>query len=80
MYAARKGSFKLHYITQTSYVKDTKRTVYKQQLLFNIDVDPSEKYNIASEHPEIISKIQKMVEEHKSNVVSVKDQLAERVR
>jgi arylsulfatase A len=80
VYAARKGAFKLHYITQTSYVKDTKRTVYEQPLLFNLNVDPSEKYNIASEHPEIVSEIQKIVEDHKSNVVSVKDQLAERVK
>jgi arylsulfatase A len=80
VYAARKGAFKLHYITQTSYVKDTKRTVYEQPLLFNLNVDPSEKYNIASEHPEIIAEIQKMVEDHKNNVVSVKDQLAERIK
>jgi arylsulfatase A len=80
VYAARKGAFKLHFITQTSYSKDTKKIIHEKPLLFNIEVDPSEKYNIASEHPEIVLEIQKMVENHKSKVVPVKDQLAERVK
>jgi arylsulfatase A len=42
-------------------------------------MDPSEKYNIAKEHPEIIVEINKMVEMHKSGVKPVKDQLAERI-
>ena len=77
--AARKGPYKLHYITQTAYVKDTKKVIHEQPLLFNIEVDPSEKYNIAKEYPEIIVEINKMVELHRSGVISVKDQLAERI-
>lgn len=79
IYAARMGAYKLHYITQTSYVKDTKKTVYKKPILFNLDVDPSEKNNIANEHPKIIEEINRMVALHKSGVIPVKDQLAERV-
>jgi arylsulfatase A-like enzyme len=79
IYAARKGAYKLHYITQTAYVKDTKKTVQKPPLLFNVEMDPSEKYNIAKVHPEIITEINKMVELHKAGVKPVKDQLAERI-
>jgi len=79
IYAARKGAYKLHFITQTAYVKDTKKTVQKPPLLFNVETDPSENYNIAKVHPEIITEINKMVELHKAGVKPVKDQLAERI-
>jgi arylsulfatase A len=79
VYAARKGAYKLHYITQTSYVKDSKKTIRKEPLLFNVEIDPSEKYNVAKDYPEIIDEINKMVELHKAGVKPVKDQLAERI-
>ena len=79
IYAARKGAYKVHYITQTSYVKDSKKIYHDQPLLFNLEVDPSEKHNIAKEHPEIIQEINEMVEIHKSGIISVKDQLAEKI-
>ncbi len=79
VFAARKGAYKLHYITQTAYVNDTKKTIHDQPLLYNLDVDPSEKYNIAEEHPEIINEINEMVKNHKNSVKPVKDQLAERI-
>lgn len=80
IYAARKGAFKLHYITQTAYVKDTKKTLYEEPLLFNLEIDPEERFNIAKEHPEIIIEIENMVKAHKASVKPVKDQLAERVK
>lgn len=79
IYAARKGAYKLHYITQTAYIKDTKKVIHKDPLLFNIEEDPSEKFNIAKDHSEIIDEINKMVELHKSGIIPVKDQLAERI-
>ena len=79
-YAARQGAYKLHYITETAYTKNTNRIVHEKPLLFNVEVDPSEKYNIADEHPEVIGSIEDMVQAHKATVVPVKDQLAERIK
>ncbi len=79
IYAARKGAYKLHFITQTAYVKDTKKTFHKKPLLFNLETDPEERFNIAIENPEKVKEIEKMVDEHKSGVKPVKDQLAERI-
>ena len=79
IYAARKGAFKLHFITQTAYIKDTKKTNHEQPLLFNLETDPEERFNIASDNPEIVAEIKKMVEEHQEGVKPVKDQLAERI-
>ena len=80
IYAARKGAYKLHFITQTAYIKDTKKTIHKQPLLFNLETDPEERFNIALENTDKVREIEKMVEAHKSSVKPVKDQLAERIR
>ena len=79
IYAARQGAYKLHYITETEYTKDNNKIVHDQPLLFNVEVDPSEKYNIADEHPEIVASIDDLVQEHRTKVTQVKDQLAERI-
>lgn len=78
VYAARKGAYKLHYITQpATWIKEDK-IVHEKPLLFNVDKDPGEKNNVADEYPEIVEEINRMVEEHKRAVVPAKDQLAER--
>ncbi|WP_052323370.1 sulfatase family protein [Flexithrix dorotheae] len=80
IYAARKGPYKLHYITETEYTKDNNKIVHEKPLLYNVEVDPSEKYNIADEFPEVVEAIDLMVKQHKAKVVPVKDQLAERIK
>jgi hypothetical protein len=45
-------------------------------LLYNLEYDPSEKYDIAESNPEIIERIIGMVEEHRRTVEPVTDQLA----
>lgn len=47
-------------------------------LLFNLNVDPSEKYNIADKHSEIIAEIRKVMEEHQATTVPVENQLEKR--
>ncbi len=79
IYAARLGKYKAHYITQLAYVRDTQKTEHNPPLLYDLEHDPSEKYNIAEQHPEVIEQINKMVEEHKKSVIPVKDQLADRI-
>ena len=77
VYAARKGAFKAHFITKPAYTPGEEK-FHEIPLLYNLEIDPSEKYNIASKNPEIIEEIVKMVEAHKKSVIPVKDQLAER--
>jgi len=48
-------------------------------LLFNSDEDTGEKHNISVNHPEIVKEINHMVEEHKLNMILIKDQLAKRI-
>ncbi|UII78744.1 sulfatase [Flagellimonas sp. CMM7] len=76
VYAARKGAFKLHYITRP--VRGEK-TIHDTPLLFNVDEDPNERYNIAEQYPNVIEEIHRIVEDHKGTIVPVKDQLKDRI-
>ncbi|MGE3804413.1 MAG: sulfatase [Gemmataceae bacterium] len=79
VYAVRKGSFKAHFITRSSYGGD-KPVKHDPPELYNLDVDPAEKFNVAKQHPEIITELVKLVDAHKAKVEPGKDQLAPVIR
>jgi arylsulfatase A len=79
VYAVRKGPYKAHYITQGSYGMGGRRTEHKVPLLFHLEHDPSEKYNIAGQHSEVIEEIDRLVEKHKKTVEPVENQLVKRI-
>jgi len=74
VFAIRKGAYKAHFISQPEYGSITK-TVHDPPLLYNLNVDPSEKHDIAAEHPEIIIEIKKILEKHLSTLEPVENQL-----
>lgn len=78
IYALRKGKFKAHFITQGEYGGPAK-TVHDPPLLYNLEVDPSEKVNVADQHPEVLIEMQRMVEEHRSSLTKVENQLEKRI-
>lgn len=75
LFAVRKGPWKTHFITQSSYVGD-KSVTHNPPELYNLEVDPSERFNLAEKHPSVISDIMEIVEEHKRNLKRGEDQLA----
>jgi len=88
VYAIRKGDFKAHFITQNEYGSQTAHpitdtsveitddsTIHETPLLYNVNIDPSEKFNIADEHPEVIAEIRKVLEEHLVGIDEVENQL-----
>lgn len=74
VFAIRKGNYKAHFITQPEYGSNEK-TVQEPPLLYDLNIDPSEKYNIAEKHPEVIAEIRKILEEHQITLVPVENQL-----
>lgn len=78
LYAARLGDFKAHFITQGEYGQFGERKVHEIPLLYNVNFDPGEQFDIAQQHPEMIDEIMSMVKEHKSKLVMGKDMLADR--
>lgn len=88
VYAARKGDYKAHFILQNEYGSQTAHpitnppielqnypVVQDPPMLYNLNIDPSEKFNIADKHPEIIEDIRKMVELHQAGLEPVINQL-----
>ena len=73
--AARVGPFKAHWVTQTEY-RGLAPVPHDPPLLYNLEEDPSEKFDVAARHPEILEQITARVEAHKRTVEPVRDQLA----
>jgi arylsulfatase A len=76
LFAARKGRFKAHFITRCAYGKDDTQK-HEPPLLYNLSADPSEQYDIAAQHPDVITDIVKEVERHRATIQPVKNQLEE---
>lgn len=74
VFAIRKGDFKAHFITQPEYGGQP-RTVHETPLLYNLSIDPAERFDVAEDHPEVLAEIQQLLEEHKATVVPVENQL-----
>lgn len=74
VFAIRKGDYKAHFFTQPEYGSEV---VTKQDppLLFNVNVDPSEKHNITELHPDVIDEMRRILEEHNASIVPVENQL-----
>ncbi len=77
LYAVRLGAFKAHFITEGAYGPPA-REAHDPPLLYNLEVDPSEKYNIAEDHTDIIEQIKVLVQKHNSELVKGEDQLKNR--
>jgi arylsulfatase A len=88
VFAIRKGNYKAHFLTQSEFKSQTAhlitdppteindaRTVENPPLLYNVNIDPSEKFNIAENHPDIIAEIIVLLEEHKLGIKPVENQL-----
>ena len=78
LYAARMGDYKAHFITQGAYGEYGKRQEHDPPLLYNLNHDPGEKYDIAAEQAEVIKQINTLVQTHRSNLIKGEDMLADR--
>jgi hypothetical protein len=75
IFAARVGPFKAHYVTQSGYGGDPP-VEHDPPLLYNLEEDPSERFDVAARHPEAIERIKERVEAHRATIEPVPDQLA----
>jgi arylsulfatase A-like enzyme len=78
IFAVRKGPFKAHFITKTAYrIQDEMQ--HDPPLLFHLEHDPSELYNMADQHPGVIAEIRAEITRHQQTLKPVKNQLEERM-
>ena len=67
LYAVRKGAWKAHFTTHPSYSKELP-VPHDPPLLYNIEADPSEKYDVSKQHPGIVEELRSMFEKQKTIV------------
>jgi arylsulfatase A-like enzyme len=79
IFAARKGDFKLYFYSNNPSGYPEKLEKLDSLTLFNLQHDPSERYNVASSYPDKISEIREMVRDHQSSVKPVDTQLDKRI-
>ena len=59
VYAVRMGPWKAHFITQTAY-PDGPQEKHTIPLLYQLENDPGERFNVAENNPEIVEKMQQL--------------------
>ncbi|MFP6737968.1 MAG: sulfatase [Planctomycetota bacterium] len=78
LYAIRVGPWKAHFITQGCYGIGEKKTVHATPQLYHLENDPSEKYNVAANHPDVVKTLVAAADEHRKSIKPVADQLIRR--
>jgi arylsulfatase A-like enzyme len=78
LYAVRKGQYKAHLFTKPAYGKGEEK-MHNPPLLYHLGHDPSEKYDIAKDHPDVIEDIRKEITLHLANLTPGENQLAKRI-
>lgn len=73
--ALRKGPWKAHFATQESYTDNNKLNDHDPPVLYNLEVDPSEKWDVAEQHPDVVADLKAAAEVHRNTVVPVPSQL-----
>ena len=77
LFAVRHGSFKAHFITKSEYGTD-QPVEHDPPLLYNLDEDASEKYDVSTRHPEVIARIRQIAADHRASITPVENQLDKR--
>lgn len=75
LFAVRKGDYKLYFFKNNPFGYPAKVEKLDTPTLFNLNTDPSERFDLAESHPEVVAQIMKVAESHQSNMVFGETQL-----
>jgi arylsulfatase A len=75
IFAVRVGPFKAHYVTQSGYGGDPP-VRHDPPLLYQLEDDPGERFDVAAWHPDVLEQIRRRVDAHQPTVKPAPDQLA----
>ncbi|QDT14007.1 sulfatase family protein [Alienimonas californiensis] len=83
LYAVRSGPWKAHFITHgeygTGYGVPNKRVELETPLLYNLDVDPEERYDLAGKHQQIVDQLTEIADAHRAAMTRGEDVTAARL-
>ena len=74
LFAYRHGPWKAHFTSQPAYGKGGP-TRHDPPLLYHLGVDPGEKRDVASKHPDIVAELKRRAEAHAATVTAGENQL-----
>ena len=82
IFALRFREFKAHFIIKGAYnyPEKTEKIILKNPLLYNLNLDPSEKFDIAEKNPKIIEEIKDLINFHKKDLILKDDLLQYRIK
>jgi arylsulfatase A len=70
--AVRRDKYKAHFITSGAYGEGEARTIHNPPLLFDLSVDPGERFDVASAHPDVVADLIKAADAHRSTIAATK--------
>ena len=73
--AIRSDHHKAHYITQDSYVRDSRPTEHDPPLVFDLSIDLRERNDVGQQHPELVERFAKLRTKHESTLEATESQL-----
>lgn len=74
--AVRKGPWKMHLMTQDAYGAGARAPVAQDPpILYHLEHDPSERFNVAGAHPELLQEILADIETHRQQLKPAASQL-----
>ena len=79
LFAVRKGQYKAHFKTKTSYTDQKVAEVHDPPLLYHLGHDPGEQWNIAAENPEVVAELIALAGSHRDSIETVPSQLVGRI-
>ena len=79
LYAYRVGMWKLHLRTEGAYGQGPELAVHEPPLLFHLGRDPSERFDIASEHADIVHMIRQKIDAHQAGLSVLAPSMDERL-
>ncbi|MHC1769711.1 MAG: sulfatase [Verrucomicrobiia bacterium] len=74
LFAVRRGPWKLHLFTQNGYGQP-RAEAHDPPLLFNLDTDPGESFNVATNHASVVSELLEEIEKHRASFTPAESQL-----
>jgi arylsulfatase A len=74
LFAARNERWKLHRFTQIGYGQPQPEA-HDPPLLFDLNTDPAERFNVAADHPEVVAELQREIDAHLAAVKPGESQL-----
>lgn len=79
LYAVRQGPYKAHFLTAASDDRSVKAVAHEPPLLFHLGHDPSEQFDVAARHPEVIARIRETTAAFLKTVAPAENQMIRRI-